>query len=405
VRTSVRRIRAIDPGAGLRGAHRFLKIIGMPSHDADRAARAACAPAISAPRRVLVREVNWLGDLVMSLPALRAIRRAWPSAHLSVLVKRELAGFFDGARWIDEVIPYALAHGPRRLADSARIIARVRAGRFDLAVLFPNSFSSALWAALARVPERAGYLRDGRGPLLTRASAPPADAMEGHQVRYWLAMVRETLGIEAGSGDLAGDLAVDVHGPHLQHMREWLGARRRNPDGALVAIAPAAAYGPAKQWPAERFAALIGLIGDRFGAECVLVGAPSERALCDELARSARGGPAVAAGETGIGELIALLSLCDGFIGNDSGCMHVAAALGVATVGLFGSTNPARTGPLGQSAAVVYKALECSPCLARTCRFGHYNCLKSIEPAEAVYALERLGAFRRHRDAQKRVEK
>jgi heptosyltransferase II len=356
------------------------------------------APVIPAPRRVLVREVNWLGDLVISRPALRAIRRAWPDAHLAVLVTRDLAGFFDGARWIDEVISYTRSRGLRSATDAARIAARIRAGSFDLAILFPNSFSSALWMVLAGVRNRAGYAIDGRGPLLTHKLAPPADALTGHQMHYWLAMLRATLGIDTDADAIvpgaSPEATIDVHEPHRAAMRAWLAARRQHPDRPLIALAPAAAFGPAKEWPAERYSALIDLMGER-EAECVLVGAPAERPRCEAVARGSRSGALVAAGETGIGELIALLSLCDGFAGNDSGSMHLAAALNLPTVAVFGSTNPNRTGPLGARIAVLYRALECSPCLARTCRFGHYHCLTSIEPAEVVSALENLGALSR----------
>ncbi len=152
------------------------------------------------------------------------------------------------------------------------------------------------------------------------------------------------------------------------------------PGVPIFAIAPAAAYGPAKEWPAERYGALIDLLARRDDAEVVLVGAPSERAKCEEVAAASKAGAMIAAGHTNIGELIALLSLCDGFIGNDSGCMHIAGALGIPTVAIFGSTNPERTGPMGPKTRVIYRKLECSPCLARTCRFGHYNCLTQIEP-------------------------
>ena len=155
---------------------------------------------IAAPRRVLVREVNWLGDVVMSLPALGLIRRAWPGAHLSVLCKRELAGFFDGARWIDEVIPYSISRGLRGYADTARIVSRIRAGRFDLAILLPESFSAALWVTLAGVKNRAGYAADLRGPLLTHKSVPAADAARSHQMYRWLAMLRGTLAIDGDAG-------------------------------------------------------------------------------------------------------------------------------------------------------------------------------------------------------------
>jgi heptosyltransferase-2 len=335
------------------------------------------------PNRVLVKEVNWLGDLVMSLPALRAIRRTYPRGHLAVLVKQELASFFDGARWIDEVIPYSVGRGLSGFFDRRRIVGEIRSRRFDLGVLFPNSFESALWLTMAGVRRRAGFVADARGAMLTLKATPSEQARIGHQSNYWMAMVRTT-GVGDGRID---DFALDIHEPHRERMREWLARNRKHPGGPLFAIAPAAAYGPAKEWPADSYGTLIDLLARRDGAEVVLVGAPSERAKCDEVARASKSGAIIAAGHTNIGELIALLSLCDGFIGNDSGSMHLAGALGIPTVAVFGSTNPIRTGPMGPKTRVIYRKLECSPCLARTCRFGHYNCLTQIEPIELADAI------------------
>ena len=342
---------------------------------------------VGTPKRILVTEVNWLGDAVMSLPALRAIHRVWPNAHLAVLLKRDLAGFFDGARWIDSVIPYIKDGGMRGLADTAKIVRQIRRGRFDLAILFPNNFRSALWSALARVPARAGYIRDRRGPLLTHKVFPPREAAGTHQSRYWLAMIRSTLGIEIDSERTT----LEVGESDRDRMRQWLRAHRPRTEAPMIALAPGAAFGPAKEWPASRYAELIDLVVAR-GAECVLVGTPGERTKCEQVARG-RSGVTVAAGETPIGDLIALLSICDGFVGNDSGCAHVAAALGIPTVAIFGSTDPSRTAPLGPKVAVMRRAPECSPCFARTCRFDHYDCLRSIHPKEVVEALEKLGAF------------
>lgn len=339
-----------------------------------------------APRRIVVKEVNWLGDLVMSLPALRAIRRTWPDAHLAVVIKRELASFFAGASWIDEVIPYLVARGIAGLFDRRRIAAEIRSRRFDLGVAFPNSFDSALWLAMAGVPRRAGFVADARGAMLTLKAAPSPEAMSAHQVNYWLAMVRATLGANGN----ADEFAIEPAAKHRERMTEWLAANRKRPDAPLYAIAPAAAYGPAKEW--QGFGPLIDLLAERDGAECVLIGAPSERAKCATVAESSRAGAIVAAGHANVGESIALLSLCAGFIGNDSGAMHLAGALGIPTVAIFGSTNPSRTGPLGPRTRVIYRQLECSPCLARTCRFGHYNCLRQIAPAEVADAIRALRA-------------
>jgi heptosyltransferase-2 len=351
-------------------------------------ARATRSAERRSPERVLVKSVNWLGDVVMSLPALKAVRRAYPDATLALLIKSELASFFDGAGWLDEVIPYRVGGALAGLADRRHLVAEIRARRFDLAIVFPRSFESALWTALARVPRRVGFAADGRGLMLTDRTRRPASLFAHHQANDYLYLLRETLGI---AGDLT-DLTLDVDPRHVAATRAWLTERRRGA-GALIALAVAAAYGPAKEWPVAQYAALVDRLAERHGAECVLVGAPGERRKCEAVAAASRPGALIAAGETNIGQLLALLSLCNGFAGNDSGAMHVAGALGLPTVGIFGSTNPARTGPLGSRTRVVYHQIECSPCLERTCRFGHYECLRRITVDEVERALVELGAL------------
>ena len=341
------------------------------------------------PSRVLVKEVNWLGDLVMSLPALRAVRHALPRAELTVLVQEKLASFFAGAKWIDVVMPYTLARGARGLADRLRIVAALRARRFDLAILFPKSFDAAAWPALARIPRRVGLASDARGWLLTRSTVLTPHTLQSHQVHSYLHMLRDTLGID---GDPA-DCTPDVDQGARTRMGAWLTARRRQPTGPLIALAPAAAFGPAKEWPQQHYAALIDLLAERHHAECVLVGTAAERDRCAAVAAASRRGALVAAGEADVGEGVALLSLCAGFAGNDSGAMHIAGALGIPTIGLYGSTEPARTAPLGPRTSVIYHPLECSPCLQRTCRFGHYHCLTQITADEVATALRDLGAL------------
>ena len=332
--------------------------------------------------------MNWLGDLVMTVPALRALRRAFPHAALAVLVKQELASFFDGTRWIDEVIGYRVRKSLAGVADRRRVVADVRRNKFDLAILFPRSFESALWVRMAGVPRRVGYVADRRGPLLTHKAVRDALLLLQHQVHDYLTLLRTTLGIV---GDPA-ECAIDVEPRHRASMGAWLAAHRRR-RGPLVAVAPAAAYGPAKEWPAERWTALIDRLTDRHGAECVLVGAPGERARCEQIAATTRQGALVAAGETNVGQMLALLARCQGFAGNDSGAAHVAGALGIPTVALFGSTNPQRTAPLGPRTRVLHHRLECSPCMERTCRFGHYDCLKRIDVLEVEQALLELEAL------------
>ena len=214
--------------------------------------------------------------------------------------------------------------------------------------------------------------------------------METHQVHYYLHMLQATLGVD-GSAD---DFAIDVHPGSVQKMRAFLQPRRKRPGKALIGLAVAAAFGPANEWQAGSYAKLIDLLAERHGAECVLLGAPNERGKSEEVISMSESGAILAAGETSVGEAAALLSVCSGFAGNDSGSMHIAGALGKPTVGIYGSTRADRTGPLGPRVKTLYKKIECSPCLQRTCRYGHYDCLKLIQAEEVLEALEQLGALK-----------
>jgi heptosyltransferase II len=292
------------------------------------------------------------------------------------------------------VIPYHVGKGIRSLSDQTEIARQVHIRGFELAVLFPNSFASALWVAMAGVPRRVGYIADGRSFLLTDRMRRPEASMNGHQSGDWLALVQSILEPPDGFQDGIGlDQPLEVSPKHRDKICDWLSRLRQQPKAPLIAIAPAAAYGPAKEWPPAHYAKLIDLLNRHYGAECVLVGGADERSRCAAISQSSSTQAIIAAGATSVGELIALLSLCSGFVGNDSGAMHLAAAIGIPTVGIFGSTNPSRTGPRGPRATVIYRHLTCSPCLTRTCRYGHYDCLQKIEPFEVITALERLGAF------------
>jgi lipopolysaccharide heptosyltransferase II len=230
--------------------------------------------------------------------------------------------------------------------------------------------------------------------LLTRGVRPAARDLARHQSGYYLAMLERTLGIQGSEADCSpGPMA----GAHREAMQRLLAGMRRRPGAPLVALATGASFGPAKEWPAARYAALVDLLAERHGAECVLVGAPREAPGCARVAAASRAGAIVAAGHTSVAEAMALLTLCDAFVGNDSGSMHLAGALGLPTVGIFGSSDPSRTAPLGPRTRTLYRPIECSPCLARTCRFGHYRCLSEIAPEDVLGALGELDAFTRPR--------
>jgi heptosyltransferase II len=324
----------------------------------------------SAVSKVLVRAPNWLGDAVMSLPALRAIRQIFPQAHLAVAARPGIADLYVRESGIDEVL---------RLEGGRRVFARrLRAKGFECAILLPNSFDSALLAWMARVPERIGYRRDGRGVLLTRAIRPPAPGdIPRHERFYYLELLRRA--------------GLMEHFPLVEPIRlegreaaREAGARRLRAlglSGPVIGISPGAAYGGAKRWLPERFVETAKLLS--FPA--VVFGSAAERALCEQVAQGL--GARNLAGETRLAEFLELAAACRLFLTNDSGAMHVASALGVPTVAIFGATDDTTTGPAGPRARVVREHTECSPCLRRECPIDH-RCMTRVS-AETVAAAAR----------------
>lgn len=329
--------------------------------------------------RILVKAVNWLGDLVMSLPALWAIRQAYPRAHLGVLVRSELASFFSATPWVDTVLSYSLEPSFAWLSSRWELVRRLRADRWDAAVVFPRSFSSAFWVYAAGIPERIGVASDARSWMLTRVLSMDTKDPARHQSLTWLELVRQ------GLGCARPETAPPVHVPNSSIHPS---ATRGEP---FIVFAPGAAYGPAKQWPVLNWVTL----GRRLvaaGRRVVLVGTAREAELCRKIGAIIGQGASMLLGAPLL-ELMSTLRQSSGFVGNDSGATHLAAFLGVPTVALFGSTNPSRTAPMGRACRVLYDPPPCSPCLQRICRFGHYECLYRLTPDQPEQALRDLGAL------------
>jgi heptosyltransferase-2 len=320
--------------------------------------------------RVLVRATNWLGDAVMSLPAIRALRHVFPHAHLAVAAKPSVADLYARERAIDRVIPYPPVKGWGARREFAALL---RAERFDGAILLQNAFDAALIAWLAAIPERIGYNRDGRGLLLTQAvPVPEPGDIPRHERFYYLELLRRAGMIER----LPADDAIRLDG--LDAARETGAAHLAaiGIEGPAIGISPGAAYGNAKRWLPERFAEAAA----RLNLPAVVFGSPGERALCEEVAaalRSAGRDVRNLAGETTLREFIDLAAACSLFLTNDSGGMHVASALGVPTVTIFGATDETATGPTGPLARVVREHAECSPCLLRECPIDH-RCMTRV---------------------------
>jgi heptosyltransferase-2 len=337
-------------------------------------------------RRILVRGTNWIGDVVMSLPGLEAVRVNFPGRKISVLAKPWVAPLYESHPIVDEVIHYHRATwSPAGLAEMIRAARRLRRQNFDLAVLFQNAFEAALLAFLAGIRYRVGYNTDARGFLLSHAIPRDPGVMKQHQVEYYLSILRP-MGWEAPAKDPVVHVAPKDAGT-VDALLASHGFRGRD---IILGLSPGATYGPAKRWPAERFAVIGDWAAERWGARVVLMGSEAEKELCRALSQKMKQKPLDLSGMTSLGEALALIKRSRFFVCNDSGLMHLAAALHVPTVAVFGSTDAAATGPRGKYARTVREPVECSPCLEPECRFRDYRCMLNITPKRVWEELEGL---------------
>ena len=323
--------------------------------------------------RLLVRAPNWVGDVVLSLPALRDARRAFPRARLEVLARAWVADLY---RAVPEVDGVRESRGTLADADALR-------QQFDRAILLPNSFATAFAVWRAGIPERWGYATDGRGLLLTRRCPVPEAVRGRSQVYYYRAML-EGLGIATGGPPDAS----------LRCPEEWRarGAQLLGDGEEWIGVNPGAFYGSAKRWLPERFGAAADRVARRVGARVVLVGGPQERPLAEAIAEGMEAPVRVLCGGTTLAELVGVLSRLRLLLTNDSGPMHVAAALGVPLVAVFGSTDWRETSPVGSASRVVREPAHCAPCLLRECPVDHHCMSRVGVDRVASEALELLAS-------------
>ncbi len=323
----------------------------------------------------LVVAPNWIGDSVMAIPFLRSLRRAHPDDRLGVLAPKGPAAILRAEGSADWV---------RARSDWAADVGAVRRERFDEAWLLPNSFRAALLAWAGGVPERIGYDTDHRRALLTLAAPPPPRT--GHQLRDYDALLAARgvepdtdpprLPIPGGAADRA------------RHALDGAGLLREAP---LAIAAPGAAFGWTKRWPPERFALLAGRLVESGWAVGLAIG-PGEEGLAVWIRAAARAPLPVLGSDLDPVELAALLAQARVVVANDSGAMHLAAAVGTPVVAFFGPTDPGRTAPTGARSRILDRYVFCSPCYLKDCPFGH-ECMKEIGVEDALRAVEELAGI------------
>jgi len=333
--------------------------------------------------RMLIRGTNWIGDVVMTLPAVAAIRKTWPGANISVLAKPWVSEIYRLSPDVDQVIVFQEPGRHAGVMGKLRLAGELREKRFDCAILLQNAIEAAIIARLAGIALCAGYNSDGRGLLLTHSVQRTRAVRQVHQIDYYLEMVR-ALGCTPAKRSIQLYLGIDYDGVAKKLFKEY----SIGPGRTLIGLAPGAAYGPAKKWFPERFASVVDRLIDDTGAQAILFGSGGDKESTAAVARSARHSLIDIAGKTNLKEAIALISRCGLFLSNDSGLMHVAGALGIPTVAIFGSTNPVTTSPVGEKSIVIHRDVPCSPCLKPICPTD-FRCMDLIG-AEEVYGAARM---------------
>ncbi len=329
----------------------------------------------------LIVGVNWLGDSIMTMPAIQAWRRAHPDARLVMLVKPKLKDLWRLHPAVDEV--WALSPGGRALAAMVRA---ARAQKFAAAFVLPHSFRSGLVPFLARIPKRIGPPGHGRDWMLTAVIPPGLDAEREHQCFEYMSILGTARTNEAPHLQLTPELIARAH--NLLGTPESARQSRDRQLPGWIAVMPGAAYGPAKRWPAERFAAAARQLKDRLQCNIVAIGSAEEHELCAIVARDAGPESLNLAGRTTLPELAAVLAQCRLALTNDSGGMHLATAMGIPVTAVFGITDPVRTGPLGAAARVIQDSANRSRDLRRDSPEARASLLRITPEQVSAAAME-----------------
>lgn len=329
--------------------------------------------------KILIRATNWVGDAILALPALRAVRSRFADAEIAIVARPYVADIYRDQRICDRLIAYEPGGEHAGISGREKLAAELREHKYDVALLLQNAFDAAWLAWRAKIPQRIGYARDGRGWLLTDAiPVPGRGEIPAHEKFYYLELLRRAGWLET----LPDEPYISLHVPESSRQRaaRFLLENGARPNALRVAIGAGASYGSAKCWPPGNFARVIEMLEAGSGADVILFGTANESAVSNAILAATKARPIDLTGKTAIADLPALLSQCHAFVGNDSGAMHVAAAVGLPVVAIFGPTDAAGTAPVTPQCTIVQEKTFCSPCFLRKCPIDH-RCMTAILPA------------------------
>ena len=324
--------------------------------------------------KIVIRVPNWIGDGIMSLPAIQSVKKNFPEAEIWVATREWLKDIFFNHEYIDRLIPLLKENS---ISNFYKNIQKLKKENFDIGILFTNSFSSALLFSLSKIPQRLGYAKEGRGFLLTETVKLKNNFKE-HQVYYYLNLL-ENLGFTIQEPSLH----LKIRKEELEWVNELLRQLKISPKSLIIGMNPGSFYGSAKRWPIENFAKLGIKFANELNAKVFIFGSKKEKFLRNKLSDLTGNNRNIYnfIGKTTLRELIALISKCQLFISNDSGPMHIANALRIPIIAIFGPTNPEQTRPFHPPFRIIQKKVSCAPCKYRNCPLNH-KCMRDINPEE-----------------------
>jgi heptosyltransferase II len=325
-------------------------------------------------QRIVVRGTNWVGDAVMGVPALRELRKVFPKAEITLVVRPWAEGLFAEASFVDHLLLYER----QGIGSVLNQVKQWKRRNFDLAVLFQNAFEAALIPFLARVPLRIGYAIDGRRLLLTHPLMLPGWRDTRHEVFYYLNIVSEIAKLAGAGIGSEPDSSIEISDSRRKDARQELPR-----EGLTVALCPGSINSRAKRWPADRYAELADRLIEEDGAQVLLIGSKDERDVSAAVTQRMKHDAIDMTGKTSLDRAVALLSVVDLVVTNDTGSAHIAAALGRPTIVIFGPTNPLTTRPFAKAAEMLRHPPDCAPCMLRDCPIDH-RCMTAISVDEVL---------------------
>lgn len=335
---------------------------------------------VEVPRKILIVGPAWVGDMVMAQSLFTDLKQRHPQALIDVVSPPWSLPLLDRMPQVRRGIGLSAGHGQLKPVRRYRLGRRLRREGYDWAIVLPRSLKAALVPYWARIPRRSGFRGEWRYGLLN--DIRPMTASLDQTVKRFVALGRP-------AGAAVDDCPPPWLRPDPENRRRLMQSLSLDPNRPAVGLMPGAEYGPAKQWPASHFAELVRRLDAR-GVASWIFGSPKDRSVAESIREQAGGRGINLCGRTRLEDAVDLIAAVDLAVSNDSGLMHIAAAAGRPLIAIYGSTSPAFTPPLSETAEILYRGLECSPCFQRRCPYGHYRCLNDITVDQVLAAAERV---------------